>query len=273
MSMISNQNNFFCELHFVFRGNDILLEKDNDPLSKKLISEEAGSLPSEILLRKCLEEQIASDWFAEPEQNYSAIKIEDYAPDPAGCLFMPLRSFFTFASERISTLSARAKGLLEWRNTQRYCSVCGSRLEDDPVQTARLCPKCGHQFFPQIEPAVIVLVTDGDRLLLVRHSQRIQDIYACISGFIEYGESSEQCVKREVREEAGIEIQNVRYVGSQFWPYPDRLMLAFRAEYKSGEIRVQPEEILEARWFTRDALPEIPKPGSIAYNLITGIYG
>ena len=273
MAMISNQNNYFCEFHFIFRGSDILLEIDGNPSIEKCIAKGIGTLPSEQVLHRCLEAEAASDWFAEPERNYSAMELEDATPDPAGCSFIPLRSFFTLADEQTSTLAARAKGLLEWRHTARYCSICGTRLEDDPIQTARTCSKCGHQFFPQIEPAVIVLINDGDRLLLVRHAQRIQNMWACISGFIEHGESAEQCVIREVHEEVGLEIQNVRYVGSQSWPFPDRLMLAYRAEYKSGSIRVQPDEIQEAQWFMKDALPVIPKPGSVAYNLITGVFG
>jgi NAD+ diphosphatase len=260
--MISNQNNFFCETHFIFREDNIMLEIDK--------TSSPGVLPSETTLRKCLQQQVASDWFAEPELNYSATLIEDSSPDPVGCSFVPLRAFFAVAAEKDCMLAGRAKGLLEWRYTARYCSICGTRLEDDPVQTARVCPKCGHHFFPQIEPAIIVLITDGDRLLLVRHSQRIQNLYACISGFIELGESAEQCVAREVREEVGLEVRNIRYVGSQSWPFPDRLMLAFRAEYAGGDMHLQKEEIAEAHWFKRDALPTIPKPGSVAYRLIKG---
>ena len=113
----------------------------------------------------------------------------------------------------------------------------------------------------------------GDKLILAKHRFRNQNIHTYIAGFIEIGESAEQAVVREVREEVGIEIKDLRYVGSQGWPFPDQLMLGFRAEYKSGDIRVQESELVEAKWFTKDALPPFPKRGSMGRRLITGVYG
>lgn len=272
MSIINNSNNFFCEYHFIFRDKTVLIETSGNHRLRQQIADKK-SLPSESILRKCLEQQVATDWFAEPEYNYSAMMLEDSAPTPTGCEFIPLREFFHIASEAMTIRAARAKGLLSWREKTRFCPKCGSKLADDQVLTARICPKCAHQYFPQIEPAVIVLVSKGDSILLVRHSQRIQNLWACISGFIEIGETPEQCVLREVKEETGITVKDIRYVGSQSWPFPDQLMLAYRAEYDSGEIIPQPEEIAEGAWFNKNKLPEIPKPGSVAHNLITGIFG
>ncbi len=143
-------------------------------------------------------------------------------------------------------------------------------MQDDKYETARKCILCGHVTFPVIAPAMIVLVEKDDSILLARHSQRNTDIFTCLAGYVEYGESAEESVAREVREEVGIEIENIRYVTSQSWPFPDQLMLAFRANWKSGELTPCRDEIDEAHWFSRDNLPAIPKPGSVAHMLITG---
>ncbi len=262
--MISNQMNLFCEIHFIFRENSIIL-KD-------------GHLPEERIMRRCLELSAASDWFAEIEYNYSAIMLEKDEPNPAGCTDMPLREFFHRTAkdhkiEHFGSLAARAMGLLNFRKNKRYCAKCGAQLVDDECFTARTCPACKTPFFPQLEPAMIVLVSKGDDYLLARHAQRNTDVYTCLAGFIEIGETAEQAVRRETYEETGIKIKNIRYVASQAWPFPDQLMLAFRAEYESGEIKVQEDEIQEAAWFNKKDLPKIPGPGSVAYNLITGVFG
>ena len=121
-----------------------------------------------------------------------------------------------------------------------------------------------------LAPCIIVLISKGKQILLARHVQHTSDIYTCIAGFIEAGESAEEAVIREVHEEVGLTVKDIRYRGSQAWPYPNQLMLAFRAEYVSGDITVQKEELSEAAWFTRDALPPIPLPGSAAHRLICG---
>jgi NAD+ diphosphatase len=261
MAMISNQLNYFCEIHFIFRENTILLQ--------------GGALPDESIMRKCLEHNIACDWFAESDHNYSAVLLERDAPNPSGCDELQLREFFwkmrgSPEKELISSLAARARGLFNFRSQKRYCSMCGGALRDDEHFTARTCVQCGHLFFPQLEPAVIVLISRGNEILLARHKNRNDDMYSCIAGFVELGETIEECVHREIMEETSLTVKDVRYVASQAWPFPDQLMLAFRAEYENGEIKVQEEEIREAHWFRRNSLPHIPGPGSVAYNLIMG---
>ncbi len=259
MPMILNQPNQLCETHFIFRGDNIILQD--------------GALPDEALMRRCHEHQIASDWFSEPEYNYSAILLEKDAPNPAGCEDIHLRDFFwkmrdSGEHRNIAALGARAKGLLHFRKNRRFCSICGGMLEDDSKFTARTCTKCGHQFFPQIEPAIIVLISRGNEILLAQHLNRTYSFYSCIAGFVELGETIEHAVVREIKEETGLDVKDVRYVASQSWPFPDQLMLAFRAEYAGGEIRIQKDEIREARFFPRDNLPQTPPPGSVAWNLI-----
>ncbi len=274
--MISNQMNVFCEIHFIFRENSIILQ--------------GISLPDEGIVRRCLEMNVAENWFAELEWGYSAMQLEKDTPNPAGCIDIPLREFFhrvrkidriddyvsfTDESKKISGaelagLAARAKGLLNFKNEKRFCSKCGGVLKDDPYYTALTCTECNKQYFPQLEPAIITLVSRGDEILLAQHKNRPDGVYSCLAGFVEMGETIENAVHREVFEETGIKVKNIRYVGSQSWPFPDQLMLAFRAEYKSGELKLQEEEISDAKWFKRDNLPKIPSPGSVAYNLING---
>ena len=262
MPMISDQTRLSSPTRFIFRGNRIVLQND--------------ALPDEKTMHRCLEHQIASDWFSEPAYDFSTIELEKDAPNPAGCTDIPLREFFwrmrSGADKKVSALSARAKGLLNFRKTKRFCSICGGALKDDEKFTARTCVKCGHQFFPQIEPAIIVLVSKGDEILLAQHLNRTVNFYSCIAGFVEIGETIENAVVREIKEETGLAVKNVRYVASQAWPFPDQLMLAFRAEYAGGEIVPQPDEIREAKFFPRDNLPTTPPPGSVAWNLINGCF-
>ncbi len=168
----------------------------------------------------------------------------------------------------LSVLAARAYGLINWHMNTRFCSRCGVRLEEHPSETARQCPSCRTDFYPRLAPAIIVLVHRDDRILLVRHAHRIQHLFSCIAGYVEHGETLEECVVREVREEAGISVRNVRYAGSQSWPFPDQYMIAFHADWESGELHPDGDEILEARWFSREALPNIPSPESVAWKLI-----
>lgn len=182
-----------------------------------------------------------------------------------------VRSLFpqdTDVPSSLSVFAARAYGLINWHLNTRYCSRCGVLLTEHPSETARQCLSCGIDFYPRLAPAIIVLVHRDDKILLVRHSHRIQHLFSCIAGYVEHGETLEECVVREVREEVGIGIRNIRYAGSQSWPFPDQYMIAFHADWDSGELVPDGEEILEARWFSRDALPNIPSRESVAWKLI-----
>ena len=163
----------------------------------------------------------------------------------------------------------RACHLAHWRAETAYCGRCGSLYGDAPDEVARLCPSCGRREYPRISPAVIVLVTDRDDRALLAHNVRFHaTMHSLIAGFVEAGERLEETVAREVREEVGIEVCDVRYVASQPWPFPDSLMLGFRASHSGGEIRPDGMEIGEAGWFSRESLPDIPPPGSVARALI-----
>lgn len=185
---------------------------------------------------------------------------------------MFMREYFATHTEEESFYLFRAKALAEWNKDCKFCCSCGSELENHPTLTAKQCPSCGKVTFPRISPCIIVVVKKEGKVLLARHTYRNQDIYACIAGFMEAGESAESAVHREVFEETGIKIKNLVYRGSQSWPFPDQLMLGFTAEWESGELKLQESEIADAQWFDPENCPASPKPGSIAYRLIHGLY-
>jgi len=166
-------------------------------------------------------------------------------------------------------VAGRAVQLVEWVRTHRFCGRCGGPTQQAPGERARRCPSCGLLAFPRLAPAVIVLVErDDGRALLARNVRFPPDMYSCLAGFVEPGETLEQTVVREVREEVGVEVHDLRYMASQPWPFPHSLMLGFTARWKAGELAVDGKEIEEARWFSRDDLPGIPPRMSIARRLI-----
>ncbi len=163
----------------------------------------------------------------------------------------------------------RAVQLVEWARCHRYCGRCGTETVDSPGERARRCARCGLLAFPRLAPAVIMLVErDDGRALLARNARWRGDMYSCLAGFVEPGETVEAAVRREVREEVGIAVDDLRYHGSQPWPFPHSLMLGFHARYAGGDIRCDGSEIADARWFAPDELPELPGPISIARWLI-----
>ncbi len=188
---------------------------------------------------------------------------------PAGCEWARVRALVGAESPHAAT-ACRALGLLNWRAAHRFCGACGGPMEEHSAEVARTCAACGRMEYPSLAPAVIVRVEKEGRILLAQHVQRIPDLWTCLAGYVELGESLEDCVRREVKEEAGIDVGDVQYAGSQHWPYPNQLMVGFRAQWKSGELKLQAEELSAARWFDPADLPKIPPPGSMAWRLIHG---
>jgi len=161
-----------------------------------------------------------------------------------------------------------AEQIAHWHFEHQFCGHCGSKTKQVPGQRCMRCPACGLESYARISPSMIVLVTRGDEILLARSPRFVPGVYSTLAGFAEPGESIEQCVAREVREEVSLEITNLRYLGSQSWPFPHSLMLGFHAEYLSGEICIQADELEDAKWFAIDQLPKLPMPQSIARQLI-----
>jgi NAD+ diphosphatase len=180
-----------------------------------------------------------------------------------------LFSLFGMVDETTWALAGRAVQLVEWQRTHRFCGRCGEPTEEAPGERARRCPSCSMLLFPRLVPAVIALVErDDGRALLARNARWPTTMFSCLAGFVEPGETLEAAVRREVGEEVGIEVGDVRYWGSQAWPFPHSMMIGFRAAYLGGEITCDGEEIAEADWFRPDELPGVPPPMSIARWLI-----
>ena len=180
-----------------------------------------------------------------------------------------LLSMFSAADSGFPADIIRACHIAQWRRDSRYCGTCGSKNNDVPVQAQRICPICGRTEFPRICPAVIVVITDADNRILLAHNKRFKaGIYSHISGFNEAGETLEETVVREIREEVNIEVKDIVYIKSQPWPFPNSLMLGFKARYSSGIIKPDGDEIEDAKWFTKDNLPDLPGGGSLSRYLI-----
>lgn len=187
---------------------------------------------------------------------------------PAGMALKEPRSLYGRIDENLFAIAGRASQIITWDRTHRYCGQCGSATVALETERARKCPVCGLTAYPRISPCVIVLITRGSEVLLARGHSFPPGRYSTPAGFVEVGETLEDTVRREVREEVGVEVENIRYFGSQPWPYPHQLMVGFTCNWKSGDIRIDPDEIADAHWFTRDAMPQIPPPLSISRQLI-----
>ena len=155
-------------------------------------------------------------------------------------------------------LLSSALQVLKWLRDHRFCGRCGKRMKRLEHEFAMHCTGCQHRSYPRISPCIITLITRGREMLLARSPRFGPGMYSTLAGFIEAGESAEEAVRREVHEEVGVEVENVRYFGSQPWPFPHSLMVGFNADYAGGELKIQESEIVEAGWYTHEALPPVP---------------
>jgi NAD+ diphosphatase len=206
--------------------------------------------------------------FSTPSGPAVAYGLDEDVDLPDGFLLEGLRVAF-HALDRADFRSAgAARQRVEWFRTHRFCSRCATPTRPTPDASAMECAACGQMHFPRVAPAVIVLVQRGNEALLARSPHFVPGVYSTLAGFVEPGESLEECVHREIAEEVGVRVTNLRYFGSQPHPFPHSLMVGFVADWLEGELRLEPEEIEDARWFRRDRLPELPHPMSIARALI-----
>jgi NAD+ diphosphatase len=163
----------------------------------------------------------------------------------------------------------RAFHIAQWRQDSKYCGSCGTKNIEAEAETARLCPACGRMEFPRIAPAVITIITNNEDKVLLAHNKKFAPgVYSLVAGFVEAGENLEAAAAREIREETGIEVCDIRYVVSQPWPFPHSLMAGFTARYASGTVKPDGVEIEDAQWFDKDHLPKLPGPGSVSRLLI-----
>ena len=196
-----------------------------------------------------------------------------------GMGFVNLRETGPLLPREDAGLLAYAKGLLHWHARNRFCGVCGALTRAEESGHKRRCskPSCDNEIFPRLDPAVIMLVTDGDRILLGRQPRWPLGMYSILAGFVENGEGIEEAVIREVKEETGVSVGNVRYITSQAWPFPSSLMLGFYAKALTTEVNVDGNELEDARWFSRAEVNNfaaqdkfLPRPDSISRFLIDG---
>jgi len=179
-----------------------------------------------------------------------------------------LRQVYGRLDENLFWIAARAVQIVDWDKTHQFCGQCGTQLRMKTTERAKECPKCGLLHFPRLSPAIIVLVERGNEVLLARSRHFLPDMYSVLAGFVEPGESLEETVVREVKEEVSIEVKDLQYFGSQPWPFPHSLMIGFTATYAGGEIKLDETEIEDAGWFTVENLPRIPGKISVARKLI-----
>jgi NAD+ diphosphatase len=190
------------------------------------------------------------------------------APPADGHGWTGLRALFSVLDDDQFALAGRALQLIDWDRTHQFCGRCGAPTEAKTEERARFCPRCKLSAYPRVAPAIMALVRRGTALLLARSPHFPPGMYSALAGFVEPGESLEQCLAREVEEEVGVRVSNIRYFASQSWPFPHSMMIAFTCDYVSGEIRPQEAEIEEAKWFEVLQLPKLPSKISIARGLI-----
>lgn len=180
--------------------------------------------------------------------------------------FYPLNEVYEIDKDTYQ-IATRAVLIGDWYKNNQYCGRCGTKTVVKEDSMSLLCPKCRISFHGKIQPAVIIAIHKDNKLLMARHSYNTKVRYALIAGFVEMGESIEEAVQREVKEEVGINVKNIQYMGSQPWPFPNSLMCAYKAEYDSGKIEVDGDEILKAKWFSKDEIEEVESDISI-YSLL-----
>jgi NAD+ diphosphatase len=202
------------------------------------------------------------------ERPCCSAELADDASAREGYAFVSLRQLYGRIEPELFELAGTAFQVQYWDKTHQYCAACGAPLEGREGVRAKRCARCQSEYFPRISPATIALIEDGPRILMTRHSRLPAGMYALVAGFVEPGETLEECVAREAREETGVEVTDLTYFGSQPWPFPHQIMIGFTARYAGGEVRVDTQELEDARWFSIDALPLLPPPLSIARRLI-----
>ncbi len=250
---------------FIFAGSKLLMA--DDTLAMPLAAD-----PSELPLSL---RRIMVVHSAETEQPQFTAEVDEDTAPLDGYSFQPIRALFGADDDLLFPLAGRAIQLIDWDRNHRYCGRCGTETVRQAAELSRKCPNCGLPHYPRIAPAIIVSVerphpngNGGTQLLLAHNARYDRPFFSVLAGFVEPGETLEQCVAREIWEEVGIEVCNIRYFGSQPWPFPNSLMIAFQAEYVSGELVFNDHEIDEAHWFDSAELPPIPSSVSIARALI-----
>lgn len=242
----------------ILRGADVIVEQSGDQLTPI-----SGELPK--ALQPPSPPLTFGSWKGLPVQVF---QLPSTAIIPSPYLAEPFNTAADRLPDDLLTLAGLAKQILHWERQSRHCSRCGETTTPIPGTFGKKCSACDSEHFPHLHPCAIILVQRGDQLLLTRKKEWAAGRYGLVAGFLDFGESLEECAIREVKEETEIDICNVRYQGSQNWPFPAQLMAGFVADYAGGEIVVDPHELEDARWFSRHELPDLPGKRSIARWII-----
>lgn len=242
---------------FIFNEGKLLINPENDlklPFTNSL--KEFSILPIRTQYIGTLEDYPC----------YAAEVVPDTAA-PQGMYFEDLKYIYDTLNEDIFLLSGRAIQIINFDKTHQFCGKCGGPTQDVEHEIAKICPDCNLMSFPRISPAVITAIIKDSKILMAKHSYGPAR-YSLIAGFVEPGETLKEAVRREIAEEVSLKVKNIKYFGSQSWPFPHSLMIGFTAEYESGEIKVDGKEIEKANWFAPNEVPRMPSKMSIASDLI-----
>ncbi len=244
---------------FAFQENKLLVDCKTDPFAVPLFVD-FNELGLTALRQNYLGKL--------DDRHCYAVEVAEGTVPPAGMVFEGLRQLYGRLDEDLFWIAGRGVQIVDWDRTHQFCGRCGTSLRKKSTERAKECPQCGLLQFPRLAPAIIVLVERDDKLLLARSRHFMPGMYSVLAGFVEPGEPLEEAVAREVKEEVGIEVKDIKYFGSQPWPFPHSLMIGFTATYASGEITLDDTEIEDAGWYSADHLPRIPGRISIARKLI-----
>lgn len=243
---------------FAFYGNLLLLKQSGQALQVPMGTEPPTTMPHAGHMHRV---------YMDSGEEVMAYALEEEVKDSSTFVMKDLRSCYYVLSEADYLAAGKASQILYWDSHSRFCPVCGTpTVHREPIM--KKCPHCGYEMFPAVSTAIIVLIRKGSQILLVQSRNFKKDYYGLVAGFLEAGESLEECVQREVREETGLRIKNLQYFDSQPWPYPSGLMAGFTADYDGGELTLQDEELKAGGFFGADNLPAIPGKMSMARRLI-----
>ncbi|NBP11191.1 MAG: NAD(+) diphosphatase [Betaproteobacteria bacterium] len=278
----ANQSHCF----FFYRGS-LLVRQDAIAASQRLAHWPVSQADIEALIASPVHPEWASRrfigwWHDHPcwglnlsEEAWQRLQARQAQGESADLRFEPLRALFNRLPDEVLAIAGRALQMLEFDRSHRYCGACANPTRLHEGGRSRRCSVCGETSYPRVAPAMMVLIKRegvfGRELLLARSPRFPAGMYSALAGFVEPSESIESCIHRECLEEVGLRVQNLQYFGSQGWPFPHSLMIAYVADYESGEIQCQEAEIEDARWFRLDALPQLPNRLSIARRLIDGV--
>jgi len=244
---------------FLFRGNRLMVHVEGG----------VAAIPSAIAYSEIGVPMVRSQYLGRLDDRHCySVEVEAEAQPPDGWTFQGLRRLFGLLPESLFWVAGAAVQIVNWDRDHQFCGRCGSGTLDRPKERAKECPNCGLISYPRISPAIIVLVEREGKVLLARSHRHPQGLFSVLAGFVEPGETLEGAVAREIKEEVGIKVRDIRYFGSQPWPFPNSLMIAFTCHYASGDIVLEEEEMAEAGWYNPDELPPIPPKISIARRLI-----